>query len=138
MSNTKKGSMLIEMLIFVAVSSVVIVVMLVGFKSVLFNLSLDNEVIFLKKVLDYAQDYAYTNQKQVDFVIEGNGAKYYIKAEDKELKKRDLPKRIKLSGQPVSFTKNITPSNGTTLTLTLDKKEKKVIIDPSNGRIRIP
>ncbi len=133
----KKGTVLFELLVFYGLLGLVMVGVMFGFRTVLFNLNLQNEAYVLKQYLDYAQDFASANQTRITW--QNTDASHYqlLTTSGKTLQKHEMPKKILVNGPVVTFTPNLTPSKGATLTLSLEKKTKKVIIDPTTGRIRI-
>ncbi|MDD5457237.1 MAG: prepilin-type N-terminal cleavage/methylation domain-containing protein [Candidatus Margulisbacteria bacterium] len=132
----KKAFSLIEMIIGLSIICLIMTVGLLGYKEILFSMSLDNESILLKKYLEQSREFAYSYKTKVYWTLEPES--YELKTEAGEvLKKHTIPRRISVNGKPFHFTVNLTPSEGQTIILQLDKKQKKIIIDPVTGRIRM-
>ena len=133
----RKAYILVESIIYLAVSLLLISILLVSFRYLITKLSLDNEVYTLRKYMEYAQDYAYTYQKKIALNII-NSKEYGVKDEvGKNIKLHKLPGAIFISGKSVTFTPNFTPSVGTTISVILGKLTKKITVDPTTGRIKV-
>ncbi|WP_130472393.1 hypothetical protein [Candidatus Magnetaquicoccus inordinatus] len=111
-------------------------VVLLAFGGVLNHVTLENEAYSMKRYLEYARDYAGTYQVKVMFQLTPSG--YEILPEGgASIGHRLLPKSVVMLAKPFYFTPNLTPSTGVTLTLAVGPRSKKVVVDPSTGRIRI-
>ena len=136
MNQTRRGNTLFEMIVGLAIMSVIISVMMIGFRSILQSTSLRHEAIVFEKYLNLAQQQAMTFQTKV--WVESTPHHYLIKAENGEvLKERIIPDSISLTGYRFAFTSRLTPTQGGTFVFRTGSRQAKIIIDPVTGRIRL-
>ena len=136
MSKTRRANTLLEMMIGLAIMSIIMTAMLFGFKAVLISTSLRHEAIVFEKYLSLAQQQAMTFQTKI--WIDPTPHHYVIKAENGEvLKERLIPDSITLTGYRFAFTPRLTPTQGGTFVFRAGSRQAKVIIDPVTGRMRL-
>lgn len=133
---TRSANSLIEMIVGLAIMSVIITVLLVGFRSVLITTTLRHETVVFSRYLELAQQQAMTFQTRV--WVEPTAHHYIIKTDSGEvLKERVLPDSITLMGYRFAFTSRLTPTQGGTFVFQSGSRVRRVIIDPITGRIRL-
>ena len=132
----KKASVLFELLISFVILTLLITVLMISYKSVIYRVSLNNETAFLKRFLEYAQDYAITYQVETSW--EQLDRIYIVKKDTGEvLKKHHMPKPLLIDKTKVVFNARLKPGKGITIVLSTAKRQNRIVIDPSTGRIRV-
>ncbi len=136
MTQPRSGNTLFEMMVGLAVMTVIMTAMLFGFRAILISTSLRHEAVVFEKYLNLAQQQAMTFQTKV--WVDTTSHHYVIKSESGELlKERIIPDSITLSGYRFAFTSRLTPTQGGTFVFRAGSRQAKVIIDPVTGRIRL-
>ena len=132
----KKAFILMEYLMGMAVLALMMGLLLFSYRVVLDRVTLGNEAYAVKRYMEYARDYANTRQQTVTFQIKNKGIEL-VDATGKVLNRHVYSKIVIITGPTFYFTPNLTPSMGVTETISVGRLSKKVIVDPSTGRIRI-
>lgn len=133
----KKGIALSELLLTIAIIAVITAGGLFVYKSVLLSLSLNNETELLHHYLKNAQSTAEIYGRSVKWEMVGDKYKITDLEDNTLLKERKVPKHIKVQGQSLTFTDQLRPEQGRTITLTSGKRSRKITVDPSTGRVRL-
>ncbi|MEK6556931.1 MAG: hypothetical protein AABZ14_01345 [Candidatus Margulisiibacteriota bacterium] len=132
----KKSVALVEMLVGLSTMALIIGLLLMSFKVVLNAVVLSNEAYGVKRRLEHARDYAQTYQINVMWKLSSNNYEL-VSSSGERISHYNFPRVVSVSGRSFSFTPDLKPSIGTTVIVRVGKKEKKIIVDPSTGRIRI-
>ena len=133
----KKGIALSELLLTIALIAVITAGGLFVYKSVLLSISLNNETELLHHYLKNAQSTADIYGRSVKWEMFGDKYKIIDLEDNTILKERKVPTHIKIQGDSLTFTDQIRPEQGRTITLTSGKRSRKITVDPSTGRIRL-
>lgn len=132
----KKGTALWEMLLTMAMIAVFMGVALMGYRTMLYRFSLNSEVLFVKKYLEFAQEKASVFQRRTRFEIKDELIQVVLIEDDRPLKRHFLAKKVRVIGPNIEFTERLTPVKGGTIKVYVGNLERSVIVDPSTGRIR--
>ncbi|MEI7942829.1 MAG: hypothetical protein WCH76_06655 [Candidatus Riflemargulisbacteria bacterium] len=133
----KKGIALSELLLTIAIIAIITAGGLFVYKSVLLSISLNNETELLQHYLKNAQSTAEIYGRSVKWEMLGDKYKIIDLEDNTVLKERLVPKHIKVKGESLTFTEQIRPEQGRTITLTSGKRSRKITVDPSTGRVRL-
>jgi Tfp pilus assembly protein FimT len=134
---SRSGIALYELIMTIAVISLITVAGLFVYRSILLTLSLNNEAELLHHYLKNAQNSADIYQRSIKWEALADKYKIIDLEENTILKERRVPKHIKVQGESLVFNSQIRPEQGRTITLTSGKKIRKITIDPSTGRVRL-
>lgn len=132
----KKAVVLSEVLVGLSTMAFIIGLLLMSFKWMLNTMVLSNETYSVKRRLEHARDYAQTYQTQVTWKLTSSNYEL-VSSTGERLSYYHFPRMVSVSGRSFYFTPNLRPSVGTTIIVTVGRKEKRIIVDPSTGRIRI-
>ena len=111
-------------------------IIMISYRTIIYRVSLNNETAYLKRFLEYAQEYSLTYQVETSWQ---KIDKLYIvkKATGEILKKHHIPNIVNINQSLIEFQSRLTPSKGVTVIVSVGKRQKSVIIDPSTGRVRV-
>jgi hypothetical protein len=110
---------------------------LFSYKKILFTFALNNEIYVTKRYIELARDYALTKKVRTIILIKDHSVS--ITLEDGEvIRKHMVPHKVSISPVAIGFTENAMPVQVKTIIFSIGKKQKKIIIDPSTGRVRVP